>query len=203
MTGKLIVISAPSGAGKSSLIKALRAELGDGRVAYSVSHTTRAPRPGELEGRDYHFVSQGEFDAMAERGEFLEWARTYGSSYGTSKALIDRQLASGRTVIADVDVVGATNIRGLCPTASLVFIAPPSFSVLKRRLLARKTDSPEAIARRLGQVEEEVGFRGIFDFLVVNDDFQEALAQLRSIVTTGEGPPMRDDGFWASFFAKG
>ncbi|MDR2338974.1 MAG: guanylate kinase [Deltaproteobacteria bacterium] len=201
MQGKLVVISAPSGSGKSSLINALRADFGEDKIAYSVSLTTRPPRAGEIDGRDYHFVSQEEFDRMAGAGEFLEWTRTFGCSYGTSRRLIDEKLRLGVSVIADVDVVGASNIKAMDPDAVLVFIVPPSFRVLKKRLLARNTETPESMEERLTRVREELSYRGMFDFLVVNDQFNDAEAQLGTIITKGVGPPMEaDSGFWDHFF---
>jgi guanylate kinase len=148
MQGKLIVISAPSGSGKTSLIHAARLELGEANLSYSVSHTTRNPRPGEVDGRDYHFVTQEEFSEMAERGEFLEWTRTFGCSYGTSKTLIDKKLLTGANIVADVDVIGASNIKKLFPVALLVFIAPPSFAVLREYLRSRNTETEVATANR-------------------------------------------------------
>jgi guanylate kinase len=200
MQGKLIVISAPSWSGKTSLIHAARLELGEANLSYSVSHTTRNPRPGEVDGLDYHFVTQEDFSAMAERGEFLEWTRTFGCSYGTSKTLIDKKLLTGANVVADVDVIGASNIKKLFPVALLVFIAPPSFAVLRERLRARNTETEEAMARRLKRVVEEISYSCLFDFLVINDDFDKAKDQLVQIIATGTGPPMRGDEFWGAFF---
>jgi guanylate kinase len=200
MKGKLIVISAPSGSGKSSLINAVRSELGEKALAYSVSHTTRKPRPGEIEGKDYYFVSQDEFSKMVKRGEFLEYAHTFGNSYGTSRTQVNEHILKGQNVVADVDVVGAANIKKIFKEAVTIFIAPPSFEVLKERLLARNTETPESIVNRLQRVKEEVSYRKLFDFLVINDTFKVAKEELISIIQTGKGPPMKDDEFWEDFF---
>jgi guanylate kinase len=200
MKGRLIVISAPSGSGKTSLINAVRNDLGHDTLAYSISHTTRKPRPGELEGKDYYFVSQDEFTDMVKRGEFLEWTKTFGCSYGTSRSMVEEKLLQGMNVIADVDVVGASNIKKLFPQALTVFIAPPSFEVLKERLQSRNTETKESLVKRLKRVKEEVSYRSMFDFLVINDNFQVAKKELITIITTGKGPLMRDDGFWEEFF---
>jgi guanylate kinase len=199
--GRLTVVSAPSGTGKTSLINAVRCDMGEDRLAYSVSHTTRTPRPGEVEGKDYYFVGPEEFAAMAEGGEFLEWTQTFGNSYGTSRARICERLVEGVNVVADVDITGAASIKRLFPKAILVFIAPPSFSVLKERLLARNTETPEAIEKRLTRVREEIDSHRLFDFLVINDVFRIAKNLLMNIIATGEGPPMSNYGkFWERFF---
>ncbi|MDR2200038.1 MAG: guanylate kinase [Deltaproteobacteria bacterium] len=198
--GRLIVISAPSGSGKSSLINAVRKELGEDKVAYSVSHTTRPPRPGEIEGKDYHFVSQEEFDRMVAEGEFLEWNSAFGSSYGTSGTLIAKMLENGLHVVCDVDVLGASNIKKRFPEAVMVFIAPPDFAILKERLMARNTDSPESVRRRLERAEEEIAQSPMFHFLVINDDFHKAKKELVEIITTGKGPPMKGADFRREFF---
>ncbi|MDR3153595.1 MAG: guanylate kinase [Deltaproteobacteria bacterium] len=199
--GGLTVLSAPSGAGKSSLIKAL---LGDPRAAgtaYAVSHTSRAPRPGEADGQDYHFVSPGEFREMIAKGVFLEWTETFGNYYGTSRPLIERQLASGLKVIADVDIVGARAFREAFPEAKLVFVAPPSFRALADRLAGRRTEDEESAGRRLARAAEEAAARDFFDFLLINDDFAAAENELVDIVTKGTGRPVEGPpGFWENFF---
>ncbi|MDR1042232.1 MAG: guanylate kinase [Deltaproteobacteria bacterium] len=200
-SGGLIVLSAPSGSGKSSLIKALLNDPAIGGLAFAVSHTSRNPRPGEVDGKDYHFVSPEEFRAMVDRGEFLEWTETFGRYYGTSRVLIERQLATGLTVIADVDVVGARAIKASFPDARLVFVVPPSFRALTERLAGRNTESKLAARTRLARAAEETAQRDIFDFLIINDDFGEAERELVDIVTKGEGRPVEGPpGFWEGFF---
>ncbi|MDR1081216.1 MAG: guanylate kinase [Deltaproteobacteria bacterium] len=201
-SGGLFVLSAPSGAGKSSLIKALLEDPRAGGTTYAVSHTSREPRQGEEDGREYHFVTPDEFRAMIGRGEFLEWTETFGRYYGTSRALIEKQLESGLTVVADLDVVGARAIRGIFPEARLVFVVPPSFRVLTERLSGRQTETDDSARERLARASHETAERFIFDCLVINDDFRKAEDELVDIIVNGgpgtpvEGPP----GFWEGFY---
>ncbi|MDR1313018.1 MAG: guanylate kinase [Deltaproteobacteria bacterium] len=200
-TGGLIVMSAPSGAGKSSLIKALLEDPLAGGPAFAVSHTSRAPRPGEEDGRDYHFVSPEKFREMAAEGEFLEWTETFGRYYGTSRVLIESQLASGLSVVADVDVVGAKAFKAAFPDARLVFVVPPSFRVLTERLTERRTETEESARERLARAALETAERGAFDFLVINDDLAKAESELLGIVTLGRGGPIEGPpGFWEDFY---
>jgi guanylate kinase len=197
----LTVLSAPSGSGKSSLINLLLEDPRAAGTAFAVSHTSRSPRPGEVEGRDYHFVSPEAFEGMIGRGEFLEWTRSFGRYYGTSRAPIERQLASGTRVIADVDVVGARAFRGAFPEARLVFVVPPSFKVLSERLTGRSTESAERVRERLARAAEETEGRDIFDYLVINDDLARAEEELIDIVLNGRGRPVTGPpGFWEGFF---
>ncbi|MDR1036926.1 MAG: guanylate kinase [Deltaproteobacteria bacterium] len=199
--GGLIVLSAPSGAGKSSLIKAVLADPRAGNTAYAVSHTSREPRPGEVDGQEYHFVTPEEFRAMIGRGEFLEWTETFGRYYGTSRVLIERLIATGHTVVADVDVVGARAIRGIFPHARLVFVVPPSFAVLTERLAGRQTETESAARERLARAAHETSERVLFDCLLINDDFQKAEDELVDIVNGGPGAPVEGPpGFWEGFF---
>lgn len=179
-TGTLFVISAPSGAGKTSLV----AEMlhADQKLGVSVSHTTRPMREGEKDGVNYHFVSRGEFEAMIDRGDFLEHADVFGNYYGTSQVWVREMLASGRDVILEIDWQGASQVRRLIPECVSVFIVPPSSDILRDRLVGRGTDAPEVVKRRLLEAREECGHAGEFEYLVVNDDFREALADLLAIV---------------------
>ena len=179
-TGTLFVISAPSGAGKTSLV----AEMlhADQKLGVSVSHTTRPMREGEKDGINYHFVSRDEFEAMIGRGDFLEHADVFGNYYGTSQVWVREMLARGRDVILEIDWQGAAQVRRLIPECVSVFIVPPSSDILRDRLVGRGTDTPDVVARRLSEAREECGHAAEFDYLVVNDDFHEALADLLAIV---------------------
>jgi guanylate kinase len=178
--GTLYVISAPSGAGKTSLVAEMLRS--DRNLGVSVSHTTRARREGELDAVNYHFVSRDEFEAMIARGDFLEHADVFGNYYGTSQVWVRETLAIGQDVILEIDWQGAAQVRRLIPECVSIFIVPPSPEVLRERLVGRGTDSPEVVERRLAEAEEECRHAAEFDFLVVNDDFDAALADLLAIV---------------------
>ncbi|RBW51103.1 guanylate kinase [Marinobacter sp. F3R11] len=179
-TGTLFVISAPSGAGKTSLVaEMVRA---DQKLGVSVSHTTRPMREGEKDGINYHFVSRSEFEAMISRGEFLEHADVFGNYYGTSMVWVRETLARGHDVILEIDWQGAAQVRKLIPECVSIFIVPPSYEILRDRLVGRGTDASDVVARRLSEAREECRHAEEFDYLVVNDDFREALADLLAIV---------------------
>ncbi|MEX0637208.1 MAG: guanylate kinase [Burkholderiales bacterium] len=180
MNGLLFVITAPSGAGKSSLIRALLAAERD--VALSVSYTTRPPRPGELDGREYHFVGLREFEAMLERGEFLESAQVHGHRYGTSQKVIEKARASGRDLVLEIDWQGAEQVRRLHPDAIGVFILPPSMRELERRLRARAQDADTVIRRRLENAADEMQHAVEFKYAIINNNFDDALLDLRAVV---------------------
>ena len=179
--GTLYIISAPSGAGKTSLVKALLEQ--DPKVRVSVSHTTRAPRDGEVDGVAYNFVTLAEFDEVIDAGQFLEYAEVFTNKYGTSKLWVEEQLAAGIDVILEIDWQGAQQVREKMPNALSIFILPPSRAELERRLTGRGTDSAEIIAGRMAQAESEMSHYGEFDYLVINDQFDEALNQLQAIFT--------------------
>ena len=179
--GTLYIISAPSGAGKTSLVKALLEQ--DAKVRVSVSHTTRAPRDGEVDGVAYNFVSLAEFDLVIDAGQFLEYAEVFTNKYGTSKLWVEEQLAAGIDVILEIDWQGAQQVREKMPNALSIFILPPSRTELERRLTGRGTDSAEIIAGRMAQAESEMSHFGEFDYLVINDQFDDALNQLQAIFT--------------------
>lgn len=183
--GTLYILSAPSGAGKSSLAKALAGTVA--RLGVSVSHTTRAPRPGEVHGEHYFFVSVEEFQRLVAAGEFLEHARVFDHFYGTSRAAVERVLALDQDVLLDIDWQGARRIKALMPHARSIFILPPSRAELERRLRARAQDSDATIARRMLAASEEMRHYTEFDYVIVNDDFAAALADLHAIVT-GKAP---------------
>ena len=179
-SGSLFIISAPSGAGKSSLVKALLAA--DQQVTLSISHTTRAPRGQEQHGREYFFTSDAEFDALIQQNALLEWAAVHGQRYGTSKQAVAQQLASGQDVILEIDYQGAFQVQQQLPQAQLIFILPPSMNELRARIERRGEDAPEKIALRMHNAQAEVAEAGKFDFVIINDRFEAALADLHSIV---------------------
>ena len=178
--GNLIVVAAPSGAGKSSLVKALL-EL-DSRLAVSVSHTTRAPRGQEQNGREYWFISEPEFRQMADQGDFFEWAAVHGNLYGTSRTAIDARLARGQDVVLEIDWQGALQIKQLFVHAVLIFILPPSWDELRQRLTRRGEDPPDIIDRRMDNARTEVAQARHFDFVIINGLFEKALFDLKTVV---------------------
>jgi guanylate kinase len=178
--GILFVISSPSGGGKGTLIRRILTHMP--RLGYSVSWTTRAPRQAEANGRDYHFVTVEEFTAARERGEFLEWAIVHGHLYGTSLKVVERELAAGRDIVLEIDVQGAATVRQVGIEAVSIFILPPSFEILRRRLVGRQSENPEALAVRLQNSRGEVEHYREFDYLVLNDDVERAATQLAAIV---------------------
>jgi guanylate kinase len=178
--GNLFCVAAPSGAGKSSLVKALL-EL-DSRLAVSVSHTTRAPRGQELNGREYWFVDDASFRGMVERGEFFEWAEVHGNLYGTSRLAIEDRLQRGEDVVLEIDWQGALQIKALFPHAVLIFILPPSWEELRQRLTRRGEDQPEVIERRMKNAQIEVDQARKFDFVIINALFETALFDLKTVV---------------------
>lgn len=180
--GNLYIISAPSGAGKSSLINALLADLPSNEVQLSISHTTRAPRPAEQDGVHYYFTSHAEFERLIQQGHFLEWAQVFGNYYGTSLPMIERSLAQGIDVFLDIDWQGAQQIREKLPNVKTVFILPPSKAELEKRLIGREQDSAETIAKRMSEAVSEMSHYAEFDYVIVNDDFQTALGELKSIL---------------------
>jgi guanylate kinase len=178
--GNLFVVAAPSGAGKSSLVKALL-EL-DSHLAVSVSHTTRAPRGQDHHGREYWFVDEPEFRAMVDRGEFFEWAQVHGKLYGTSRLAIEDRLARGEDVVLEIDWQGALQIKRLFEHTVLIFILPPSWDELRQRLLRRGEDNPETIEQRMANARDEVAHARDFDFVIINSLFETALFDLKTVV---------------------
>ncbi len=180
MSGTLFIISSPSGGGKTSLVKALLDA--EPEVRLSVSYTTREPRPGEVEGRDYNFVAPPQFKRMLEAGEFLESAAIYGNRYGTSQKWIEGERAAGRDVLLEIDWQGAQQVRRLMKAVVSIFIVPPSPEVLEARLKGRGQDSAEAIARRLAAARDEMSHASEYDYVIINEEFSRAALDLRSIV---------------------
>jgi len=178
--GMLIVVSSPSGGGKGTLIdRVLKVVEG---ISYSVSYTTRAPRGPEQNGREYFFVSTAEFEEMIRRNEFLEWANVYGHLYGTHREQVERERAGGADIILEIDVQGAESIRTKIPDPVTIFILPPSFELLRQRLIARKTDSPADLERRLRGAPAEVEQYKHFEYVILNDDINRASAQLAAVI---------------------
>jgi guanylate kinase len=180
-SGTLYILSAPSGAGKSSLLRALLDTMG-GTVAVSVSRTTRKPRPGEVEGRDYHFTDLATFQAMIEEGAFLEHARVFDNHYGTSRQGVEQQLRAGKDVILEIDWQGARLVRKLMPESTAVFILPPSRESLRERLQGRGQDDDAVIERRMRDAISEMSHYDEYDYLVINDVFEQALEDLAAIL---------------------
>ncbi len=180
MTAQLYVLSAPSGAGKTSLVRAACEKLSD--VAVSVSHTTRPRRPADVDGVDYHFVEEAQFLDMIGRGEFLEHARVFDNLYGTSQQVVEQMLALGTDVILEIDWQGADQVRRLMPDACGVFIVPPSKEVLEKRLRGRASDSDEVIDRRMRDAVEDMRHFSNYDYVIINDDFDRALDELCAII---------------------
>lgn len=176
--GTMLVVSGPSGSGKSTICKRL---LADPRVEFSVSATTRTPRPGEVDGRDYHFLDKARFRAEIERGAFIEWAEVHGNLYGTPRAPMERALAAGKVFLLEVDVQGGAQLKALGLPGVYVFIAPPDMESLRARLERRGTDAPEVIERRMAKAQEEMRARERYDHVVVNRDLEQAVAEVRRL----------------------
>jgi guanylate kinase len=180
MRGSLYVVAAPSGAGKTSLVKALMER--QPHIRFSVSYTTRKPRPNEVDGRDYHFVTQERFQEMVERGEFLEHARVFDNCYGTAIETVNRALTQGELLLLEIDWQGARQVRARLPEARSIFILPPSRRALEERLRARSSDSESVIERRLRDAKQDLAHWTEFDYVVINDRFEQAVADLLAIV---------------------
>jgi guanylate kinase len=179
--GILFVVSAPSGAGKTSLCKAVTDSMEN--LTHSISYTTRQPRPGEIDGRDYYFVSNERFRDMVDAGDFAEHAQVHSNQYGTSKRVLDQMVADGTDVILDIDTQGARQIRQHYATAVFIFIMPPSMGILEERLRNRRSDREEEIRKRMQRAREEIRDYALYDYIIVNRDFDRALTELRSVVT--------------------
>ncbi len=180
MSGSLFVIAAPSGAGKTSLVKALlQREL---QIMLSISHTTRAARDGEREGQDYFFIDRSEFERLSQAGTFLETANVYGNLYGTSRNWLDTQITADRDVILEIDWQGARQVKSKFPDAVMIYILPPSLAVLEARIRSRGLDSPEVIATRLLAAKEEMSHIEEFDYVIINQDFSVALMEMTSLI---------------------
>jgi len=176
--GTMLVISGPSGSGKSTICQRL---LADPRVEFSVSATTRPPRPGEVDGRDYHFLDKARFRAEIERGAFIEWAEVHGNLYGTPRVPMEEALAAGRVFLLEIDVQGGTQLKALGLPGIYVFVAPPDMDVLRERLVQRGTDTPEVVERRMTRAHEEMRAVERYDHVVVNRELESAVAEVRRL----------------------
>lgn len=200
MSGSLFVIVAPSGAGKTSLVEALLRE--EPNIRLSVSYTTRTPRTGEVHGREYHFVNRAEFEAMLAKGEFLEHAEVYGNLYGTSKSWINAARAAGEDVLLEIDWQGAAQVRDIYPDMVSIFIMPPSIEALEQRLAARAKDAADVIARRIAGARLEMRHISQADYVIVNDNFASALADLRVVVQASRLSRARQLERYAAIISK-
>ena len=201
MRGNLYIVSAPSGSGKTTLLQHLLRSFRD--LKFSVSFTTRAPRPGEQDGVDYFFTDRSTFLKMVDRGEFLEWAEFNAQLYGTGREFVERQLDAGRDVILDIDVQGARQVKSKIADATAIFVLPPSFEELKRRLQARMLESDDVIRRRLEIAKGEILFYRDYDYIIINDILESSIVLLESIVRSSTAVPRRQqkriEGIIASF----
>jgi len=189
--GTLFVVSAPSGAGKNAILRPILQN--DPSLSYSISATTRQPRQGEVDGQDYFFLDQAEFCRRIEQGEFAEWAEVHGHLYGTLRSVLTEEMASGKDVILELDVLGMRNLKGILPDAVTIFIAPPSLEELERRLRNRGTENDATIQLRLKNAEMEMAALDEYDYVVVNDDVQAAISQVEKIIAEERRPRLSQE----------
>lgn len=192
--GLLLVVSAPSGAGKTSLCRAIMDSLGN--ILHSISYTTRRPRPGEMDGRDYYFVTHERFREMITAGDFAEWAEVHGNLYGTSRRILDDMISRGIDIILDIDTQGAKQIKARYSKAVFIFIMPPSLDILEERLRNRRSDDETEIKRRMQRAREEIRDYRMYDYIIVNRDFDHALSDLRSVIIAERCRTGFVDGSW-------
>jgi len=192
--GLLFVVSAPSGAGKTSLCRAITDSLEN--LTHSISYATRKPRPGEIDGRDYYFVGQERFREMIQAGDFAEWAEVHANYYGTSRRVLDDMISKGLDVILDIDTQGAAQIKAKYDTAVFIFIMPPSLDILEERLRNRKSDHEDEIRKRMKRAREEIRDYAMYDYIIVNRDFDRALTELRSVVISERCRTRLMDAAW-------
>ena len=184
--GKLIVLTGPSGVGKGTLMNEILNRYPE--LHYSVSATTRSPRPGEINGKNYNFISRSQFEQLVTQGEFLEWAEFAGNCYGTPREAVFNQIQAGKLVLLEIELAGARQIRNTFPSALSIFILPPSFAELEKRIRGRGQDSEEAISRRLQRAEEEIAAANEFDLKIINDDFERALNEIEKAIFGADFP---------------
>jgi guanylate kinase len=199
-SGSLFVVAAPSGAGKSTLVNALLAQ--EPGIKLSISTTTREPRPGEQDGREYHFTSAEDFVARAARGEFLEWAEVHGNYYGTSRLLVEKEMKTGTDILLEIDWQGARQVRKQFPDAAGIFILPPSIAALEERLYKRGQDEPHVITRRLLAAGGEIAHAPEFEYAIINEEFNVALSQMSAIVRATRARFAQQAARNASLFAQ-
>jgi guanylate kinase len=192
--GILFVVSAPSGAGKTSLCRAITNSLE--QLTHSISYATRKPRAGEIDGRDYYFVSQDRFQDMIKAGDFAEWAEVHGNLYGTSRRVLDEMIAKGIDVILDIDTQGAKQIKSKYETAVFIFIMPPSLEILEERLRNRRSDDEAEIRKRMRRAHEEIRDYSMYNYIIVNRDFDRALTEIKSIVVAERCRTHLVNGSW-------
>ncbi len=195
---RLIVVSAPSGAGKTTVCRRLIKQVPG--LVYSVSYTTRKPRPGEKDGVDYFFCDRSRFETMIEKGEFLEWAEVFGNYYGTGRQWVMEQLEKGFDVLVDIEIIGARQIKAAFPKAVFIFILPPTFQELVRRLEFRGTEGEAERKQRLNQARTEIEAHQMYDYLVINDEIDQAVNSLATLVQAERLRLPKDDQFWTHFF---
>ena len=199
-SGSLFVVAAPSGAGKSTLVNALLAQ--EPGIKLSISTTTRAPRPGEQDGREYHFTSADDFVARAARGEFLEWAEVHGNYYGTSRLMVEKEMKTGTDILLEIDWQGARQVKKQFPQAAGIFILPPSIAALEERLNKRGQDEPHIIARRLLAAGGEIAHAPEFEYVIINEEFNVALSEMSAIVRATRSRFAQQAARNASLFAQ-
>ena len=198
--GSLFIISAPSGAGKTSLVKALLQRCDD--LSVSISHTTRAPRAGEVDGKDYYFVDEPQFRKMINDNQFLEYARVFDNYYGTSRQRIEEDLKSGHNIILEIDWQGARQVKSLLRSAVGIFVLPPGYDVLRERLDNRDTDNSETVEYRMQQAREEISHYKEYDYVVINDDFDDAVSELTAIITATNLGSCRQSAYYEEFVGQ-
>ncbi len=199
-TGSLFIISAPSGAGKTSLVKALLERFDD--LSVSVSHTTRSARDGEVDGKDYHFVDEDRFRDMIDNNQFLEYARVFNNYYGTSRQHIEEDLKKGKNIILEIDWQGARQIKSLMRSSVGIFVLPPGYDVLHERLTSRHTDDDDTVEYRMQQAREEISHYKEYEYVVVNDNFNLAVDELAAIITSTNLGSCRQSAFYDDFVAQ-
>jgi guanylate kinase len=199
-SGTLFIIAAPSGAGKTSLIKSLISEVEN--IDVSISYTTRQPRADEVNGEAYNFIDETEFKALVNKNYFLEYARVFDNYYGTPKDWVEKEMLTGRNFILEIDWQGAQQVKSQLRNSVGIFILPPDYNTLRERLLSRQNDELDTIERRMGAACEELSHYKEFDFIVINDDFQQALAEIKAIITATNLGSCRQSGFYDNFVGQ-